>query len=208
MEQDNKLPVEGNKPATERLKDYWPIITIFMIIVGYLFSYIYYEFFHVNIFPYLDLTDIFQIQFRFYTFLILGILLTSILTLIVNVNSGIKNITNIKPKLNFEYILFSLNIDTIKSILYAILIGLALLMIGLLSAFASARNILNGNAEKEVILILEKSVVKTDKNNMFIGQTKNYIFFYNRISEQSTIYKTADAKEIIISKGVDHSNEK
>lgn len=190
----------------EKLKDYWPLITIYFISLGYLYSLAYYSLFNLNIFPYLDIADVFQIQFGLY-----GLLFFTIIS-IINFAGFISSIAYFEEKLkmfwdkinNFE----ERNYNNIFRIRYSYLSLMLILFATMEYGIFLGKRIIGGRANREVILITDKSIIKTDKNNMYIGQTKNYIFLYNRRDKQTTVYKISDVNEIKFSKGIDYSNEK
>lgn len=87
------------------------------------------------------------------------------------------------------YLMFSMS---------ALMIGC---IVGVLISFKSSYDIKHGKSINEVTMTVDGKLVKTDVDNVFIGRTKNFIFFYTIHNSESKIYSNNDVKNLTYAHG-------
>lgn len=187
----------------EKLKEYLPVITLSLLAFGYTDIASYYYQFRTPIYPYLEFSELFQIQFNFYALNISYILLIAAIAIpfyyLLKQERVIRfYITKIMRLKFFEHLFSNYKITGIIMVIFILVNGT-----GRFGTYR-ANKIISGKSRYEVEFISEKDTVKTNNTIAYVGQTKNYIFFYNRKSKQTTVYKVADAKKIKMSEGNDY----
>ncbi|RVU91541.1 hypothetical protein EH230_11875 [Flavobacterium columnare] len=72
-------------------------------------------------------------------------------------------------------------------LLYFLIIG---------KTYIDYREIIDNKTKNQISFQIENKIIKSDKTFLFIGQTKNYIFFHDKIKKVNSIYKISDIKNL------------
>lgn len=181
------------------------LLSIFAIAIGGVYLSAYYGTFGIDIAPYIELSEIFQLKFNI-------ILLTS-LSVIYFIMYFIIIASNGKSKMfsamNVKRIIASYSPLKYNLFMLIMIAGVPLLFFVSFQKLGSyeAQKILHGKSISEVYLIINEDKIKTDRNLLYVGSTKNYIIFYDKHLESTMIFKASDIKQINYSKGLDYNKQ-
>jgi hypothetical protein len=249
----------------DKIKDNLPLVTLVLLLLGFARMVAFYKFFHVDIASFIDLTEVIQLQFEFYT---IGFIFLSgaLLQLLDWVGGLLSNQARVKalvetptPELREKHPVIDRISKHILSILFGIL-GIATLTIQhfdgkkgfmgplyadifavffiafVLSAYplrsivgirklrllkdqhvpvvtgvillgllmvaaaiysrASAFKIMTEQPDYEATLVLGDRTVVTNKNLIYVGKSKSYVFLYDKDTDQSEVIPTSDIKRM------------
>lgn len=240
----------------EKVKDYLPAITAYLLIIGILRMLIYYGYFGIDVFSFLEFSEIIQLQYKFYA--ITGLVLitwvtltifgydntklineteklskerkfpsstlkiaTSVFTLLfigLIISAYIADLFN-KFQLEIEllfltfpcaificlstYLLFVWghnrdNEDITKHSNTLLIVATSVILVYVLSI--AARNqavmLVAVGPNQNVYLTTEKKSISITKDFIFVGKTKNYLFFYDKKSKITEVIKYDDVKTL------------
>lgn len=251
----------------EWIKNNLAIISIYLVTLGIVYLTTYYAYFGVNILSYLDLTEIIQLQFKYYAAAFCIIVLSNLQIMLknnynTNDNDDIYN-ELIKPnKYKQHKILKQFKDNSNRNVFYSVIV-ICLAFLGafiykaitahylaftaielifetiilylffkilpryekllksfgvggmnneiipffgfviiatIVTSFELARNdafdLIIKRSENEVTINIDSKSITTNDSLVFAGKTKNYIFFYNRFTEQYDVYAFSSIKSI------------
>ena len=187
-----------------------------MIVIGIVRMSIYYYMFNINITSFLDITEIIQLQIGFFLPAVAAIVVAYGLAapkfrrFFNKISDALGKADNTIDSMELseeEKIIYkniSREYKESASDMYLALVTSAIMVggiIGVVISFKSAYDIKHGESINEVTMVVDGKPVKTDADNMFVGRTKNFIFFYNIHTKESKIYSNNDVKNLTYSKG-------
>jgi hypothetical protein len=97
--------------------------------------------------------------------------------------------------------------EKVSMLKYAVLF-VAVVIGSIIVAKFQASYILSHHSQSEVTVVMEKKSFSTNVNYRYIGRTKNFTFFYDKIRKQAETFSNGDIKNLLIRDGVDYSNPK
>jgi hypothetical protein len=248
----------------DKLKENLPIISIGLLLLGFTRLITFYHFFHIDITAFIDLTEVLQLQFKFFTTRFLLILLSLSITVFITrkfskspTGQTIPNLTSTPiqkqhktPNLigrhinavrfallallslsffayewhkgintpiwpNLTIISFTISILYIlqKQIIFVLQIfestyGITSLHVNAflyLSMFMSsaamlsiqsAFQIMTNKPEFETTIIFSDHTITTNKDLIYVGKTKSFVFLYDKDKDQADVIPTGDIKQI------------
>lgn len=240
----------------EKAKDYLPIITAYLLITGILRMLIYYSYFGIDIFSFLDFSEIIQLQYKFYAIAGLVLITGAIWTVFdydkdrfgnnSKYSKERKELPSSKLKIssfvfslifvaliiaayiadsigNFQleimllfltfpscificfgaYILFvwghnreNENVTKYSSAIFIAAIAFTVLYVVSIAARNQAVMLVDAGPNQNVYLTTEKKSISTTKDFIFVGKTKNYLFFYDKKIKRSEVIKYDDVKSL------------
>lgn len=195
----------------EWVKNNLPLLTLVMIVIGLVRISAFYYAFNINITSFLDITEVIQLQIEFFLPAVIAVFFAYMIFRITLWNPFNKRF---KALQSTDEMIDKMSIseeekEEVKIItkryregvtdIYLMLSVTAIMiggLIGIMISFKNSDDIKHGRAINEIAMTVDGQPVKTDANNMFLGRTKNFIFFYNRNTKQSKIYSNSDVKNL------------
>lgn len=178
--------------------EFLPIITLLFISLGMYYLNELYRKFNIKIAAYVSLSEIPSLLIDFYYSIVGAVLSISLIIWILIIDVLSFRPAWFKSHSGLDYVSNNLSIEFI----WPIILAVALFVLTSKKVSIDFKKIIENGPEFDIILVSEDSSINNlnepneNKMPILIGQTKEYIFLYNRDVKETIIMKTENIKII------------